>query len=66
VLEKTEVIGTTGLSRVMLPAGRHDLVFTNDALDFRTTLPGSTPGVTTPMHTDTERFALSTHRRGRT
>jgi PEGA domain len=37
VLEKDEVIGAGGSQRIMLAAGRHDLVIANKAIDFQDT-----------------------------
>ena len=35
VLENAEVIGTGDIAKMMLPAGRHDIVLVNRALDYR-------------------------------
>jgi PEGA domain len=35
VMERDEVIGASGSSRIMLAAGRHDIVLVNRALDYR-------------------------------
>jgi hypothetical protein len=38
VLEDGQLVGTTGASRLMLPAGMHDLELANSAFEFRTTM----------------------------
>jgi len=52
VLEGAEVVGTTSAKRLMLPAGRHDLLLSAPSYDFRTSIsvqiaPGRT--VTVPV-----------------
>jgi len=48
VREKGEIIGTTSASRLMLPAGRHDLELVSEALEFRTSISVQVkPGTTT-------------------
>src|SRR5262249_4948243 len=37
IIENDDVIGTSGASRVMLPAGRHHIVLANTTLGFRET-----------------------------
>jgi hypothetical protein len=54
VLENGTVVGTTSAAKVMLPAGRHDLVVSNTALGFEAPLrveipPGKSISVTMPV-----------------
>jgi hypothetical protein len=50
ILEGGQVVGTSEARRILLPAGRHDLEFVNEALGFRTrrsvfVVPGATASV---------------------
>jgi len=60
VREKGEIIGTTSASRLMLPAGRHELELVSDALEFRTSLTVQVkPGATTPAPVSLPNGSLS-------
>jgi hypothetical protein len=54
VREKGDIIGTTSASRLMLPAGKHELELVSEALEFRTSItvqvkPGTTTAATVPL-----------------
>lgn len=50
VLERGQVIGTTGAARMMMPAGRHELELFSEPFEFRTTVSVDVPaGGTVPV-----------------
>jgi len=64
VSEKDEVIGVGGAAKIMLAAGRHDLVIANRALDFEDTRHIEiTAGSTTTVRVDPPKVSLSINAR---
>ena len=61
--EGGKLVGTTGTDRLMLPAGRHDLVLSNPALEFEATLSVQVAAGKTVTPTVTIPTGLAVHQR---
>jgi hypothetical protein len=64
VVERDEVVGTSGATRIMLPSGRHDVDLVNQTLDYR---EGRTiqvaPGKLTTLRIDAPKGTLNANAR---
>ena len=64
VAEHDDVIGTSGASRIMLAAGRHDIVFTNSRLGYQESRKiDVTAGKTTSVRVDPPKVSISVNAR---
>jgi hypothetical protein len=64
VVENADVIGGSGSSRIMVAAGRHDVVLSNTALGFRETRRiDVAPGKTTAIRVDPPKASISVNAR---
>ena len=64
VLERTDVIGAPGTTKIMVPAGRHELTLVSNALGYRENRKVEvTPGKTTSVRVNPPKAALSLNAR---
>ena len=64
IMEGTDVIGSGGASKVMLAAGRHDVLLTNRSLEYQETRKiDITPGKVTSVRVDPPKAMLSANAR---
>ena len=64
ITEGTDVIGSGGASKIMLAAGRHDIILTNRTLEYQETRKIEvTPGKVTTVRVDPPRAMLSANAR---